>query len=128
MFTVSDCTSLAGMSRLPEAMPYINVKRCRQESFSSKSILTSCEREIATRIAPITFSALQMVVYMQQQQHDKDGMETQDELSAFIRSTVTIHSLITDRIDKLQPSQQLTLKVIMKGEAFIDCSAVRDCW
>ena len=63
-------------------------------------------------------SAVQMVVYMQQQQHDKDGTETQDELSAFIRSTVTIHSLITDRIDKLQPSQQLTLKVMLTEESF----------
>ena len=53
-----------------------------------------------------------MVVYMQQQQqHGAEGVEAQDDLSAFIRSTVTIHSLITDRIDKLQPSQQLTLKV-----------------
>ncbi len=54
-----------------------------------------------------------MVVYMQQQQqqHGAEGVEAQDDLSAFIRSTVTIHSIITDRIDKLQPSQQLTLKV-----------------
>lgn len=47
----------------------------------------------------------------QQQQHGAEGVEAQDDLSAFIRSTVTIHSIITDRIDKLQPSQQLTLKV-----------------
>ena len=32
-------------------------------------------------------------------------------LSDFIKSTVTIHSVITDRIDQLRPSQQLTLKV-----------------
>lgn len=58
-------------------------------------------------------TSLQMVVYMQQQQqHGAEGVEAQDDLSAFIRSTVTIHSLITDRIDKLQPSQQLTLKVL----------------
>lgn len=46
-----------------------------------------------------------------QQQHSAKGLDALDDLSAFIRSTVTIHSLITDRIDKLQPSQQLTLKV-----------------
>ena len=78
--------------------------------------LASCTRQVA----PITAFAVQMVVYMQQQQHDKDGIETQDELSAFIRSTVTIHSLITDRIDKLQPSQQLTLKVMLM-ETCVDC-------
>ena len=80
-------------------------------------MLASCTRNAISRIATITVSAVQMVVYMQQQQHDRDGTETQDELSAFIRSTVTIHSLITDRIDKLQPSQQLTLKVILTEEA-----------
>ena len=53
-----------------------------------------------------------MVVYMQQQQQDgRDGADAQDGLSAFIHSTVTVHSLITDRIDKLQPGEQLTLKV-----------------
>ena len=46
-----------------------------------------------------------------QQQHSAKGLDALDDLSAFIRSTVTIHSLITDRVDKLQPSQQLTLKV-----------------
>ena len=59
-----------------------------------------------------------MVVYMQQQQkHGGGATEAQDDLSAFIRSTVTIHSLITDRIDKLQPSQQLTLKVCLTSPA-----------
>lgn len=51
-----------------------------------------------------------MVIYMRQQ-HSANGLEALDNLSAFIRSTVTIHSLITDRIDQLQPSQQLTYKV-----------------
>ena len=91
-------------------------------------MLTSCAKNVISRFATITVSAVQMVVYMQQQQHDRDGTETQDELSAFIRSTVTIHSLITDRIDKLQPSQQLTLKVILTERVFIDCSAIRGCW
>ena len=79
--------------------------------------MTGYARQIVSRSAPSTVSAVQMVVYMQQQQHDKDGIETQDELSAFIRSTVTIHSLITDRIDKLQPSQQLTLKVLLTEDS-----------
>lgn len=62
--------------------------------------------------AKACFCALQMVVYMQQQQQDgRDGANAQDGLSAFIHGTVTIHSLITDRIDKLQPGEQLTLKV-----------------
>ena len=81
-------------------------------------MLASCTGNAISRIASIAIFAVQMVVYMQQQQHDKDGTETQDELSAFIRSTVTIHSLITDRIDKLQPSQQLTLKVMLTEESF----------
>ena len=55
--------------------------------------------------------AVQMVVYMQQQQRGSNGADAQDGLSAFIHSTVTVHSLITDRIDKLQPGEQLTLKV-----------------
>ena len=55
--------------------------------------------------------ALQMVLYMQQQQHGRDGVDAQDGLSAFIHSTVTVRSLITGRIDKLRPSAQLTLKV-----------------
>jgi hypothetical protein len=46
-----------------------------------------------------------------QQQHSAKGLDALDDLSAFIRSTVTIHSLITNRIDQLQPSQQLTFKV-----------------
>ena len=53
----------------------------------------------------------QMVVYMQQHQQGREGAVEQADLSAFIRNTVTIHSLITDRIDRLRPSQQLTLKV-----------------
>ena len=48
---------------------------------------------------------------MRQQQQDGSGVDAQDGLSAFIHSTVTVHSLITDRIDKLQPGEQLTLKV-----------------
>ena len=52
-----------------------------------------------------------MVLYMQQQQHGRDGVDAQDGLSAFIHSTVTVRSLITGRIDKLRPSEQLTLKV-----------------
>lgn len=48
---------------------------------------------------------------MQQQQQGMQGTVKQADLSAFIRNTVTIHSLITDRIDRLRPSQQLTLKV-----------------
>ncbi|EIE21630.1 hypothetical protein COCSUDRAFT_56833 [Coccomyxa subellipsoidea C-169] len=53
----------------------------------------------------------QMVVYMQQHQAGREGAVEQADLSAFIRNTVTIHSLITDRVDRLRPSQQLTLKV-----------------
>ena len=53
----------------------------------------------------------QMVVYMQQHQQGREGAVEQADLSAFIRNTVTIHSLITDRVDRLRPSQQLTLKV-----------------
>lgn len=34
------------------------------------------------------------------------------QLTDFIKSTVTIHSVLTDRIDQLRPSQQLTLKVV----------------
>ena len=56
-----------------------------------------------------------MVVYVQQQQQSAAGSGSNGakagELSAFIRNTVTIHSLIIDRIDRLRPSQQLTLKV-----------------
>ena len=55
--------------------------------------------------------AAQMVVYMQQHQAGQEGAVEQADLSAFIRNTVTIHSLITDRVDRLRPSQQLTLKV-----------------
>ena len=33
------------------------------------------------------------------------------QLTDFIKSTVSIHSVLTDRIDHLGPSQQLTLKV-----------------
>ncbi len=54
---------------------------------------------------------MQMVVFMQQHQQLREGAVEQADLSAFIRNTVTIHSLITNRIDGLQPSQQLTLKV-----------------
>ena len=32
-------------------------------------------------------------------------------LTDFIKSTVSIHSVLTNRIDQLRPSQQLTLKV-----------------
>lgn len=33
------------------------------------------------------------------------------EMTDFVRSNVSIYSVITDRIDQLQPNQQLTLKV-----------------
>lgn len=33
------------------------------------------------------------------------------QLTDFIKSTVSIHSVLTDRIDQLSPSQQLSLKV-----------------
>ena len=110
---VGNYSGLAVIGRAPRSMWRLCYSACHQESCSSQSRLTSCTRNVISKIASITIYAVQMVVYMQQQQHDKDGTETQDELSAFIRSTVTIHSLITDRIDKLQPSQQLTLKVIL---------------
>lgn len=55
-----------------------------------------------------------MVVYVQQQQQQSAGSGGEGakagNLSAFIRNTVTIHTLIIDRIDRLRPSQQLTLK------------------
>lgn len=58
---------------------------------------------------------------MQQQQHGSSGANAQDGLSAFIHSTVTVHSLITDRIDKLQPGEQLTLKVLKSAPS---CSSI----
>ena len=61
--------------------------------------------------------ALQMMLYMQQQQRGKDEVDAQDGLSAFIHSTVTVRSLITGRIDKLRPSEQLTLKVAQPNPA-----------
>ena len=125
MSPVGNYSGLAVIGWAPRLMWRLCYSACHQESCSSQSMLTSCTRNVISKIASITISAVQMVVYMQQQQHDEDGTETQDELSAFIRSTVTIHSLITDRIDKLQPSQQLTLKVSLTEKVLIDCSAVR---
>ena len=49
------------------------------------------------------------------QQHDnllKEDIELgEQDLQAFSNIRVSIHHVITDRIDHLRPSQQLTLKV-----------------
>ena len=68
---------------------------------------------------------LQLLVYIQTQQQASlaNGEAPPDSLdlllgpsagglSNFIKSTVSIHSVLTDRIDQLRPSQQLTLKVL----------------
>ena len=67
---------------------------------------------------------MQLLVYLQMQRQaavESGGLpldnlrlllgSTAAGLPGFIRSTVTIHSVLTDRIDRLLPSQQLSLKV-----------------
>lgn len=43
------------------------------------------------------------------------------QLTDFIKSTVSIRSVLTDRIDQLRPSQQLTLKVLALVTPNLDC-------
>ena len=46
------------------------------------------------------------------------------QLSHFIKTTVSIHSILTDRIDQLRPSQQLTLKVSLFFMSTQECQVV----
>ena len=63
--------------------------------------------------------ALQVAVFLRQQLGSGTEVGSQDvgtllrspALAYFIRNTVTIHSVLTHRIDHLRPSVQLTLKV-----------------
>lgn len=56
---------------------------------------------------------MQAVLYLQHNSNllEKDTELNEQDLLAFSNIRVSIHHVITDRIDHLRPSQQLTLKV-----------------
>ena len=75
---------------------------------------------------------VQVVVFIQTQQQEalargespQDSLDTLIRASAgglsnFIKSTVTLHSVLTDRIDQMRPSQQLTLKVAPRPRTYL---------
>ena len=70
-----------------------------------------------TALAASNPLAMQAVLYLQ---HNSSLLEKGTELGeqdllAFSNIRVSIHHVITDRIDHLRPSQQLTLKVRLKS-------------
>ncbi|CAL8469391.1 g8932 [Coccomyxa elongata] len=100
-----------------EAKKALHAKMCallddiRENPFTLRLVLQPFTPEHTQAFLNAALDGVLMVVFMQQHQQLRDGAVEQADLSAFIRNTVTIHSLITNRIDGLQPSQQLTLKV-----------------
>lgn len=65
------------------------------------------------RVDLLGLGCLQAVLYLQHNNNFlEEGTELgEQELLAFSNIRVSIHHVITDRIDHLRPSQQLTLKV-----------------
>lgn len=64
---------------------------------------------------------MQAVLYLQ---HNSNLLEKGTELGeqdllAFSNIRVSIHHVITDRIDHLRPSQQLTLKVMLLCSVYV---------